>query len=102
MIKKVYSIFDSCVGLYSPPMAYVAEGEVVREFLDLAVSAESKIGAHPEHYSLYYIGQFDDSKGEIIAGQKVCVITAQEAVAQAQGGAVPEPNLEVVSPGGSA
>ena len=85
------------LGLYSPPMAYVAEGEVVREFSDLAVSAESKIGAYPEHYFLYYIGQFDDSTGQIVEGQKVCVITAQEAVSRAQGGA--EPGLEQVSPG---
>ena len=78
MIKQVYSVFDSCSGVYSPPMAYINEGEAKRDFTDACNQSESKLAMHPEHFSLYWLGSFDDARGELKPGNRKCVCTAQE------------------------
>ena len=69
MRVMVYTIFDT------------ASGAAMREFSDLAVNADHPIGKHPEDYSLFRIGQFDDNKIQLVAEDKECLITGLEAVA---------------------
>lgn len=64
MFKKVYIIYDSCSGVYSPPMCYINDSEASREFSDAVLSGQGNIGKHPEHFSMYHIGTYDDAKGD--------------------------------------
>ena len=84
MIKNVYSVFDSASGVYAPPMAYVAEGEAIRDFGDFAVNPDSKIALHPEHFSLWYVGQFNDATGEFVQDMVTVVARAHELIAQSR------------------
>ena len=65
MILKMFSILDAKVGTYSPPfyMPTVAAG--LRAFADVASTPDNNIGKHPEDYSLFQIGEYDDSIGEV-------------------------------------
>lgn len=56
----VCSVFDSAVGVYSPPFCVRALGEGIRGFMQEAKSEKSKISLSPNDYSLFHLGEFDD------------------------------------------
>lgn len=66
MILGVYTIFDTACSVADRPMVARSDGELLRVFSDLCVSAEHRFGQHPEHYSLFKIGEFDDTKMFIV------------------------------------
>ena len=84
MLLKVYCIFDVASGVYDGPFKARGHGEIIRMFSDLAVSGDYPIGKHPEHYSLVYCGEFDDTTSEIVAVDRVTLITGSEAVSASQ------------------
>lgn len=79
MIKNVYAVYDSCSGIYAGPFLFNQDGEAVRWFGDQAVS-DNSIGNHPEHYTLYRVGRWDDGKGCFIPEDRICLHTAEEMV----------------------
>ena len=81
MRMMVYTIFDTASGAAMRPFFAQGDGAAMREFSDLAVNADHPIGKHPEDYSLFRIGQFDDNKITLIQEDKECLITGMEAVA---------------------
>lgn len=85
MKAHIYSIFDSCAGVYQKPFVGQSDGEVIRSFGDIAKDESHPIGQHPEHYSLWRIGSFNDADGQVIADEhRECIITALVALAQNQ------------------
>jgi hypothetical protein len=56
----------------------------LRAFTDIATDADHQIGKHPEDYSLYRLGTWNDNKGEISPLEKECLATAQEVVASSR------------------
>lgn len=77
----MYAIFDSCSAVYDRPFVMVADGAAIRSFTDIAKDKEHPIGAHPEHYSLWRIGQYDDNKGVITSDKNECIARAHELAA---------------------
>ena len=81
MIVKIYSIHDQCAGVFGRPFMLPSEGIAVRAFTDQVNTKDGgDLNRHPEHFSLYELGQFDDSNGSfethvepkfIIAGNSV-------------------------------
>lgn len=107
MRLNIYTIFDQASGVYKRPFTAQADGEVIRVFKDMALNKDHEIGAHPEDYTLWRIGTFDDNKAIVVAEDKECLGTALEMVASAQTvDAVKKADLEAeileMSPGGSA
>lgn len=84
MILQMYSIFDSAAAAYLRPFYCQTDGEALRAFTDIATDADHNIGKHPEDYSLYRVGQFDDNKGKLVPLDKECLATAQEVVASSR------------------
>ena len=80
MKLNAYAIFDSAAGVYMRPFFAQAHGLATRMFSDLACDADHDVGKHPEDYSLYFIGEYDDNKGELKPVTKECLATAQELV----------------------
>jgi hypothetical protein len=81
----VFGVFDSVSKVYDRPWCARSEGEAVRSFGDLASDAEHPLGKHPEHYSLFEIGSYDDNTGELLSTVPVrCVARAHELVAEAR------------------
>lgn len=60
MITSMFSIFDSKAAAYGTPFFVPREAAAIRAFSDLANNKESSVGLHPEDYTLYHIGDFDD------------------------------------------
>lgn len=84
MKVQCYAIFDSCSGIYEKPFFSTADDLVKREFQDVATSADHIINKHPEHFSLWRLGVFNNENGNIQNEDNECLWTATEAVAQSQ------------------
>lgn len=61
----MFSVFDQKAQAYLPPFFMHAEGMAIRSFGDCIEDPEHQFGKHPEDYTLYEIGEFDDSKGMV-------------------------------------
>ena len=61
MIKKLVSVYDAKAETFAPPVAAVALGEAVRSFEDAVNDPQCPFNKHPEDYTLFHLGEFDDS-----------------------------------------
>lgn len=59
----VFAVYDSKAEAYGPPFFNRAKGEALRAFMDAANNKEDSIGKHPEDYTLFYIGIYEELKG---------------------------------------
>ncbi len=84
MKVQVYAIYDTCSGIYEKPFFHTADDAVRREFQDIATSAEHPIDRHPEHYSVWRLGNFDNTTGKIMDEKNECLWQAVEAISQSQ------------------
>jgi len=80
MLFSVFSVYDSAVQTYSPPLCFRALGQATRMLAQEARNPESKISQSPQDYSLFHLGHFDDEKGLMIPFDAPrMVLTALEA-----------------------
>jgi hypothetical protein len=63
MIYFVYSIYDEKVKTFANPFYKPTNPSAIRDFTDLAKDQNTTIGRHPEDYTLYQIGEYDDQTG---------------------------------------
>ena len=84
MRLNIYTIFDVASGAYMRPFYAASDGQAIRSFTDISQDADHEIGKHPEDYSLFRIGTYDDNKGELHPEDKQCLATALEVVASAR------------------
>ncbi len=82
MKVQCYAIFDSCSGIYEKPFFSTADDLVKREFQDVATAADHIISKHPEHFSLWRLGVFNNENGDLRDEANECLWTAIEAIAQ--------------------
>lgn len=57
---KLFSIYDSKAEAHLPPFSFAATGMAVRAFADMANDPQHQVGRHPEDYTLFELGTFDD------------------------------------------
>ncbi len=84
MKLNIYSIYDTASGLYSRPIFSQSDGEAKRSFQDLVNQEDHPVGKHPEDYSIFRLGIFDDVKGSFINEDNECLNTGLEAVASSR------------------
>ena len=84
MLLMVFTIYDSCSGVYDRPFVARSEGEAKRSFSDVACDADHPIGKHPEHFALYRLGTYDDNTGKIDGEAPIHVANAHELIAAAR------------------
>ena len=82
--QSLYAIFDRASGVYDGPLRGQADGVVVREFTDMCVGDTHKISQHPEDYTLFKLGEFNDGTGELEPMTPVKLINGAEAVANSR------------------
>ena len=63
MIRKVYSIYDKKAERWTFPMQVEKHGDMMRSFEDISNDPNHVVGKHPEDYTLFEIGEYDDSTG---------------------------------------
>lgn len=81
MKLNIYAIFDSATNAYMQPFPMQSDGQALRAFTDLAVRADHDIGQHPEDYSLWRVGSFDDNEGLMEGCTLKCLGRAHEIAA---------------------
>lgn len=69
MIHQMFSVYDSKTAAYLPPFFMQTKGQALRAIGDCANDREHTFHKHPEDYTLFYLGTYDDvsSKFEIEA-----------------------------------
>ena len=65
MIHYIYTIHDSKADAYLPPFFLHADGMATRSFQDCIHDPEHNFGKHPQDYTLFNIGSFNDKTSEL-------------------------------------
>jgi len=63
VLQKIYAVWDSAAALYMQPFFTSNQGIALRAFTDACNSSDHPLGQHPEDYTLFYLGEFDDCLG---------------------------------------
>lgn len=65
MIHKMFTIFDSKAEAFLPPFFLPTKAMAVRVFTDCVNDEEHNWGKHPEDYTLFQLGNWNDSSAVI-------------------------------------
>ena len=65
MQLKIYSVRDSKGEIYNTPFFAKTHAEAERMFRGVANDTKSMIAQFPEDFDLYFVGEFDDSSGNL-------------------------------------
>ena len=63
MKLKIFTVFDSAAGAFLQPFFMQARGQAIRTFSDAVNNPEHQFYKHPQDYTLFYLGEFDDEHG---------------------------------------
>ncbi len=63
MLLRAFTVYDSKVDAYLRPFFLQTPAEAIRSFKDTVNDQQSTISKHPEDYTLFEIGTFDESTG---------------------------------------
>lgn len=66
MIYEVFSVHDQKADAFLPPFILPRVAQAQRVFADCVNSSDHQFGAHPADYTLFRLGQFDDSSGQFL------------------------------------
>ena len=65
MIHNIYAVYDSKAETYTPPFFQHHKAMALRTFTDACNDKGHTFGMHPEDYTLYDLGTYDDAIGTI-------------------------------------
>lgn len=58
---KIFTVFDSKVEAFLRPFFMQSKGEALRAFADTVNDKNTQLNRHPEDYTLFELGEYDDS-----------------------------------------
>lgn len=61
MLLQAFTVFDSKAEAYLPPFYMSTKGQAVRAFTDSANDPNHAFHKHPEDYTLFLVGTWDDA-----------------------------------------
>ena len=64
MKLEIYAVHDTIAQAFLSPFFMQNEGLATRDFIDAANRPESRIYNHPQDFTLYHIGYWDDNSAE--------------------------------------
>ncbi|QXP08354.1 MAG: nonstructural protein [Arizlama microvirus] len=65
-MKKIYSVYDAKMAQFGNPMFMLTNGEALRGWADIVNNKESAYNQHPEDYTLFELGIWNEDKAEIV------------------------------------
>ena len=86
MTQQVFAVYDSKAERYLPPFTTTTSGVAERIFTDMVNTPKHQFNTHPEDYTLYRIGVFDDATAEILPEAMAVVCTALQVWTNAHEG----------------
>lgn len=66
------AMYDSKMEKYTPVHPVAARGAAVRGFSDV-ISGDNDVGRHPEDFSLWILGLWNESTGEVWPHARECI-----------------------------
>ena len=66
MILKVFSVYDSKVEAYMTPFFMHSKGQAIRSFMDTIADSNTQFAKHPEDFTLFLLGDYDDQTGKFV------------------------------------
>lgn len=88
MIIKIYAVLDKATGAFMQPFFSQSNGAAIRSLTDAVNDYSHPFAKHSSDYSLYFLGEFDDTTGMFATNDPVRLASAHELILS-----------EVVSPG---
>jgi len=79
MILKIFAVYDSKARFFGQPFFDQEEGSALRNFGDAVNDGSNPNNMwhrHPEDFSLFELGEFDNGSGEIIPNLPKSLVTA--------------------------
>jgi hypothetical protein len=64
-MKNIYTIYDSKAEAYMSPWFVDKDGQALREFQDVVRNPDTPFHKHPEDYTLFKIGTYDEWTGKL-------------------------------------
>jgi hypothetical protein len=64
MIHQVFTVYDSKAEAFMSPFMFPSKGLAIRAFSDSLRKVDHPFSKHPEDFTLFCIGTYDDSKGK--------------------------------------
>lgn len=64
-VLKAFAVLDMAAGAYMAPFFLPTPGMAIRSFADACRDKESPFARHPEDFTLYEVGSFDQASGEL-------------------------------------
>ncbi len=61
MIHQVFTVHDSKASAYLPPFYFSTLGQAIRAFTDSVNDPGHGFAKHPEDYTLFHLGTYDDA-----------------------------------------
>ena len=61
----VYAIFDRASGVYDRPFPAISDKAAERSFGDLVADSNTTVGRHPDDFTLFRIGSYNDNNGKL-------------------------------------
>ena len=65
MLLKMFSVFDAKADAFLPPFFLHNNGLALRTFGDACNMKDHQFGKHPEDYTLFELGAFEDGSGTL-------------------------------------
>lgn len=63
MIYKIFTIYDSKIGVYAKPFVMQTRGEALRGWMDIVNDDTTQFFKHPEDFTLFEIASYNDETG---------------------------------------
>ena len=84
MMLRAYTVYDNKALQFHAPFFAATDGAALRSFDDLSNDPNTTVGRHPSDYSLYRIGEYDDSKGSLLPIQPIVHVADAAQLVQIQ------------------
>lgn len=66
MVLEIFSVYDSKAGAFLQPFFAQSKGSALRSFQDAACTQDHLFCKHASDFTLFHLGEFDDSTGRIV------------------------------------
>lgn len=76
----VVSVFDSAAQAFGRPVFVAAPGQALRSFQDEVNKGEGDLSKHPEDFTLYQLGWFDDNSGQFDTDSPAVLMRGKDAI----------------------
>lgn len=83
MIMKIFSVHDAAVGGYMQPFFSPTTGSAIRSLTEAVNDPKHDFHKHSKDYSLWLLGDYDDTTGVISAGPPIHVLACMDLLNKA-------------------